>query len=175
MLPKILFLHGAGSNAAIFKVQTRRIQLVLKDRFDFVFAQAPFECGIGPGMSPTYEQSGPFFRWQCEEANSAYLGLTKADIRYEREVVRNYLNGILNPKSSDGGGGDMPFVGIIAFSQGSGIASGLLLDQHELGRCWGDCPTLQFAVLVCSTYPALTVLSGPDDDTGRPASSSPQL
>lgn len=165
MLPKILFLHGAGSNAAIFKVQTRRIQLALKDRFDFVFAQAPFPCGIGPGMSPTYEHSGPFFRWQCEEApSSAHLGLTKADIQREREVVRDYLSGVLSPMNSSGG--DMPFVGIIAFSQGGGIASGLLLDQHELGRYWGDCPTLQFAVLICSTYPALTVLPDPVDETG---------
>ncbi|KAK6215508.1 citrinin biosynthesis oxidoreductase CtnB [Colletotrichum tabaci] len=155
--PKILCLHGAGSNAAIFRVQLRRFTKALDDRFDFVFPNAPFECGIGPGMHPTFAGSGPFYRWQCEESNSEHLGLTAEDINHERETVRDHLGNLVKPLS------DAPFVGIFAFSQGCGIATGLLLDQHELGRSWGHCLTFQFAWLVCSTYPPLTLLTSPKE------------
>ncbi|TEA10221.1 Esterase mlcF [Colletotrichum sidae] len=161
--PKVLCLHGAGSSAAIFKVQLRRFTRALGDRFDFVFADAPFECGIGPGMHPTFATSGPFYRWQCDESGSAaHLGLTAEDVDREREAVRNHLGGIL---ARTGGGGGAPFVGVVAFSQGCGIATGLLLDQHELGRRWGCCPTFQFAWLICATYPALTLL--PREERGE--------
>ncbi|TLD19850.1 hypothetical protein PspLS_09591 [Pyricularia sp. CBS 133598] len=156
--PKILCLHGAGSSAAIFKVQLRRFIKAFNDRFEFVFANAPFECGIGPGMHPTFSGSGPFYRWQCEESNSEHLGLTEQDINREREIVRDHLGNILMKPTN------APFVGVMAFSQGCGIATGLLLDQYELGRLWGHCPTFQFACLMCATYPPLTLLTSRERD-----------
>ncbi|KAL0930674.1 citrinin biosynthesis oxidoreductase CtnB [Colletotrichum truncatum] len=160
--PKVLCLHGAGSSGAIFKVQLRRFTKALSAQFDFVFANAPFECGIGPGMHPTFASSGPFYRWQCEESNSEHLGLTEEDINRERQIVKDYIGNLLKKSSN------APFVGVIGFSQGCGIATGLLLDQHELGRCWGYCPIFQFAWLICATYPPLTLLTSQERDSSVP-------
>ncbi|TIC91052.1 hypothetical protein CH35J_011038 [Colletotrichum higginsianum] len=68
-------------------------------------------------MHPTFAGLGPFYRWQCEESNSEHLGLTAEDINRERETVRNHLGNLLKQVS------DAPYVGIVAFSQGCGIAT----------------------------------------------------
>ncbi|TVY48931.1 Esterase [Lachnellula occidentalis] len=41
-LPTIICLHGAGTNAAIFNIQSIRIQRALRDSFHFIFLQGPF-------------------------------------------------------------------------------------------------------------------------------------
>lgn len=163
-MPKILCLHGAGSSAAIFKVQTRQIQAAFKDRLEFVFAQGPFETSIGPGMQPTFTDSGPFYRWRCSSAEA--LGTSADDVERERAVVRAYLGEVV--RSARGA----PFVGIMAFSQGCGVATGLVLDQYALGREWGEVSNFQFAILICGIYPALRLLApAPKTDPGSPGSS----
>lgn len=152
-LPRILCLHGSGSSAAIFKVQLRRIVRSFDDQFEFVFAQGPFECGIGAGMHPTFTHSGPFYRWHCSEAKTDHTGITAEAAEKERRIVRDYLGCLLQDSNA------APFVGVIAFSHGCAIATNLILEQHELGKLWGRCLTFQFAILFCSTYPPTTLIS----------------
>lgn len=128
-LPQILCLHGAGSSGAIFKCQTRNIQAALRNRFEFVFADAPFESSIGPGMSPTFNDSGPFYRWHAGESQSTHLGLTSKEQEGERDAVRDYLKDLL----------------------ANNIATGLLLERQGLEELWGGCPSFQFALLFCGT------------------------
>jgi predicted esterase len=150
-LPKILCLHAAGSSAAIFKVQGRRIFPALRNEFSFEFVDAPFTSKPGPGMGP-FEDSGPFWRWHCDLSATVGFDITEVEVAEERDVARNML---LN-KLRDMGSG---VVGIIALSQGARIATGLLLyierlkqEQRfaELGL-----PDIKFAVINSSTYPPL--------------------
>jgi pimeloyl-ACP methyl ester carboxylesterase len=63
-LPRILCLHGGGTNARIFRQQCRVLRKSLNDRFRFVFADAPFICSRpGPDVTSVYASQGPFRSW----------------------------------------------------------------------------------------------------------------
>lgn len=128
LLPKILCIHGAGSSGAIFRVQGRKIFQALRGEFQFVFVDAPFRSTAGPGMRPVYEDSGPFCRWQCDISAAVAFDITEDEIQEEREKVRQYLESQL--RSQDG----VPFVGVMAFSQGARVATGLLLYLEKKRR-----------------------------------------
>lgn len=145
-LPRILCIHGAGSSGAIFRIQSRKIHYALRNDFRFIFAQAPFKSLAGPGIHPVFEGAGPFYRWHCDSSASDAFDITDSEIATERRIVREYLEKIL---SDDDGA---PFVGIMAFSQGTRVATGLLLDQRRQ-RGHNDLPPLRFAILLCGTYP----------------------
>lgn len=149
-LPRILCFHGAGSSGAIYRAQGRKIFRALQKEFRFVFLDAPFPSRAGPGMRPTYEDSGPFFRWQCDESAAANFDITEEEVRQEREQVRQCLD--VQLRNVDGA----PFVGILAFSQGARVATGLLyyLDKRRR-KGSSDLPEMMFAVINSGTYPPL--------------------
>jgi predicted amidohydrolase len=62
-LPRILCLHGGGTNARIFKAQCRRIIAQLDTEFRFFFAEAAFLSDAGSDVLLVYSQWGPFKRW----------------------------------------------------------------------------------------------------------------
>ncbi|KAI9783831.1 MAG: hypothetical protein M1839_003167 [Geoglossum umbratile] len=154
-LPRILCIHGAGSSGAIFRVQIRKIHQALRNKFRFIFVQAPFRSLAGPGMYPVFEGSGPFYRWHCDSSASTAFDITDSEIANERRIVREYLEKVL--RDDDGA----PFVGIIAFSQGTRVATGLLLDQQPK-RGYSDLPPTRFVVLLNGTYPPLLLTDVPD-------------
>ncbi|KAH0563018.1 hypothetical protein GP486_002414 [Trichoglossum hirsutum] len=113
LLPRILCVHGGGSNAAIFHAQTRFIRHALRDHFEFVFVDAPFECDAGPGVLPAFEGCGPYFRWTAlkkgeDEGAAAW------------KVLRRLVEGP----------GSERIVGLLGFSQGVRAVMGLLLRQQ---------------------------------------------
>jgi pimeloyl-ACP methyl ester carboxylesterase len=149
-LPKILCLHGAGSSGAIFRSHSRKICRALENEFDFVFLDAPFPSAAGPGMYPVYHESGPLFRWHCDGLSAEDWDITEDEIRMERKAVRQLTRGRL------GGDGDgASFVGILAFSQGVRVATGLLLSLLTIDG-W-QLPELRFVVLCSGTYPPLLI------------------
>ncbi|KAL8747964.1 MAG: hypothetical protein Q9190_000228 [Brigantiaea leucoxantha] len=150
-LPRLLCLHGAGSSSAIFRIQIRKILQALKDEFRFVFVEAPFKSSPGPGMFPTFEQAGPFYRWHCDSSASSAFDITDSEIAAERRTVRERLTKAL--LENDG----TPFVGIVAFSQGTRVATGFLLDWARQQGQQGSCSPLRLAVLFSGTYPPLPV------------------
>lgn len=48
--PKILCLHGGGTNVDIFQFQARKLNLLIDRKFDLVTPRAFVDCGPGPGM-----------------------------------------------------------------------------------------------------------------------------
>ena len=62
-LPRILCLHGGGTNARIFRAQCRALITQLESEYRLVFAQAPFDSHAGPDVLSVYSQWGPFRRW----------------------------------------------------------------------------------------------------------------
>ncbi|KAK8127000.1 uncharacterized protein PG998_002759 [Apiospora kogelbergensis] len=174
-LPTILCLHGAGTNGTVFRLQSRRIIQALQHAFRFVFVDAPFEALPGPGVIPTFEQLRPYFRWHCDENAVGEFNIDLADVAREREQVRSLLtahltreNGVEKEEEelqeeeaaaqrsggghSDGHNRGPGVVGVMAFSQGTRVATGLCLDP-ELGR------DIHFAILIAGTFPALHLSS----------------
>jgi hypothetical protein len=64
-LPRILCLHGGGTNARIFRAQCRGLIAQLKFEFRLVFAEGPFISEAGPEVTTVFGQWGPFKRWFC--------------------------------------------------------------------------------------------------------------
>ncbi|KAI9765531.1 MAG: hypothetical protein M1840_007357 [Geoglossum simile] len=127
-LPRILCLHGGGSSAAIFHAQTRFIRYVLRDQFEFIFVDAPFETEPGPGILPIFEDCGPYFRWSAAEGGED-----------EGRAVAKVLRGLEQEER---------IVGLLGFSQGVRAVMGLLLRQQNKPK---DLPkdglmSLRFAV-----------------------------
>jgi predicted esterase len=111
LLPRILCLHGGGSNADIFHAQTRFIRYALRGRFEFIFVNGPFESKPGPDILPIFEDCGPYFRWSSEEAGEE-----------EGEATAKVLQRLEQEER---------IVGLLGFSQGVRVVMGLLLRQQN--------------------------------------------
>ncbi|KAK4067251.1 uncharacterized protein Triagg1_7694 [Trichoderma aggressivum f. europaeum] len=150
-LPRILCLHGAGSSAAIYRVQGRKIFSGLRNDFQFEFVESPFRSSSGPGME-LFADSPPFYRWQCDMGASLSFDITADEVRAERQKVTDLLEGALLKKAD----GKQPFVGIMAFSQGARVATGLLLHLARMRRQGCDkYYNIRFAIISNATYPPL--------------------
>jgi Serine hydrolase (FSH1) len=146
--PRILCLHGGGTSSLIFRIQARQLQQLLHNHVDFVYHDAPFECRPGPGVLPTFEGAGPFFKWTSgddepptDEGPFDFVTIDESIRRLRDEIG--------------------PFEGIFAFSQGVRVAATLLsraqrsLDSpqgHELNDQNRD---FRFAIFVGGTFPPL--------------------
>lgn len=158
-LPAILCLHGGGSNATVFKIQARRIMWILEDHFRFVFAQGTIQGPPGFGMH-VFESCAPFYRWIPHKftPGESHVEQTKpADV----EVLDQNLLKVIN----DNGGIDS-FVGVMGFSQGARVTSGLLLRQMMENRekpgssAW----KLKFGVMIGGSYPPIGLYPGVKTD-----------
>ncbi|EEH16749.2 hypothetical protein PABG_06836 [Paracoccidioides brasiliensis Pb03] len=149
-LPSILCLHGSGTSAAIFEVQTARVRRELQNRFSFVFLDAPFETNPGPGVLPVFADAAPYFTWLDPSASSppprsldrrdGAGGDEDGSLLSTRDNARRRVHTKLMPPRTaellektireqikrDGRG----FAGVMGFSMGGRLAAGLLLDQQ---------------------------------------------
>lgn len=143
--PAILCLHGGGTSAEIFKIQTVRLRKSLEDCFEFIFINAPFEAEAGPGVSPVFDGCDPFYRW-------IIIGSPDKPKKTDDLLKKT----IADQKLKDGRG----FVGVLGFSQGAKTAAGLLLEQQLKKRRDGldtNRDGFAFGVILCGTTPPLTV------------------
>jgi predicted esterase len=151
-LPAILMLHGGGSNATVFKIQSRRLLWTLEKQFRFVFAQAPIPGAPGFGMLPVFASCAPFYRWVNRKfvAGEADVEATPAD-----EVAR--LDAELTALMEQNGGVDS-FKGIIGFSQGARLVPGLLLRQKIEERDAGVSKwKFSFGVMIGGPFPPISL------------------
>ena len=141
--PRVLMLHGGGTSATIFTIQTRKVIWSLKKYFDFQFLDAPWESPPGPGVLPTFADAGPYYRWA----------------RWYESEDGDLLKQRLRSKLQEPGG---TWVGLLGFSQGGRLAAGLLWDQ-ERGKLDDFLPGLdfKFGVFVGASYPVLHLSHGP--------------
>ncbi|KAM0208908.1 hypothetical protein ACHAPQ_009578 [Fusarium lateritium] len=146
-LPAILCLHGAGTNATIFSLQARTIIRCLKHKFRFIFVNAPFESLPGPGVIPTFAEIRPYLRWHCDEAAIKEFDVSPEVVDNERRLVRSMLSEQIEEEAT---GPSLGIVGVMAFSQGTRVATGLCLDP-ALGS------SIRFAILIAGTFPALSL------------------
>ncbi|KAH8163410.1 hypothetical protein CIB48_g4820 [Xylaria polymorpha] len=122
-LPRILCLHGGGTNARIFRAQCRRLTASLESEFRFVFVEAPFSSTAGSDVMSVYNQWGPFKRWLRWRLDQPVLShaqvVREIDHAMEDEMNRDDLRGAT---------GD--WVGLLGFSQGAMVAASVLYRQQ---------------------------------------------
>jgi predicted esterase len=141
-LPTILCLHGHGTSGAIFEAQTRNIRQALRAQYKFVYIDAPHESEAGPGVYPVFEDAGPFYSWFSKPT------ISEPDIRETISSKAKELAGLgkyvetqlaeRNIKTSD-------VVAVMGFSQGTIVASLLLLQAQWRDARWGN---LRFGILL---------------------------
>ncbi|KAL1880160.1 hypothetical protein Daus18300_001523 [Diaporthe australafricana] len=61
--PVLLLLHGAGSSAAIFRIQTHFLAKALSPYFDLIYVDAPLRGAPGPGILPYFQGMEAYYRW----------------------------------------------------------------------------------------------------------------
>ncbi|KAK7434904.1 hypothetical protein CaCOL14_011172 [Colletotrichum acutatum] len=154
-LPAILCLHGQGTNGAIFSHQSRALVKSLSDRFRFVFIDSPFTSWQpGPGVVPTYTDQKPYRRWHYDKAQ-VETGVSAEAVDAERARVRALIARHFQAEAEEETGAGI--VGIMAFSHGTRVATGLCLDG-EFGL------SIKIAILISPVFPSLS-MGGTSMDT----------
>lgn len=135
---RILCLHGDGTNAEIFEAQLRRISLALAPHYDLVCINGPFECAPGYGVSPFFDDCGPFYRWlRLEDSFEDACGTARKDLgsNDNNNDARNQQpgDGILDTFRDlhfEFDDDDKAFDGILGFSSSGGVVAGILKHQQ---------------------------------------------
>lgn len=122
-LPRILCLHGGGTNARIFRSQCRVILTHLKGKFRLVFAEAPLQCHAGPDVLSVYKEWGPFKSWI-----PSALGCPEIDNHTATELFKEAIDRAIDEDNDLGASG--PLVGLLGFSQGAKMCASLLYLQQ---------------------------------------------
>ncbi|KAI1654251.1 serine hydrolase FSH [Daldinia decipiens] len=152
-LPRILCLHGGGTNARIFRAQCRVVSRTLEPYFRMVYAEAPYESGAGPDVLSVYAEHGPFKRWlrwlpehpELEDENAV------ADINASLKDAMD---------ADDQAGATGPWVGLLGFSQGAKIAASILYRQQIRSEKLGSAQAgsdWKFAVLMAGRAPIVNL------------------
>ncbi|KAK4143115.1 serine hydrolase FSH [Dichotomopilus funicola] len=80
--PKILFLHGSGTNPDIYRLQTRKLAEHLRPHFTLLYPAAPIPRDAGPGVLPIFAGCDPFLTWLDDTSTTterAFWGGARAD------------------------------------------------------------------------------------------------
>ena len=125
----------------IFKIQLVRLAHFLRPHFHLVFLDAPFPSPAGPGVLPVFESAGPYYRWTPQKDDD--------DTSKVRTAIRKAMI-----EEGDG----MPFVGILGFSQGAMLATGILMEQYQRGGgLAGEDQKFKFGVFLVGGFPPLAL------------------
>ncbi|KAF6825541.1 major facilitator superfamily transporter [Colletotrichum musicola] len=119
-LPRILCLHGGGTNARIFKAQCRVIRAALAKDFRLVFVEAPYASIPGPDVTSVYGDWGPFKSW-IPAGDVGTAGHSETVDRALRQAV----------DADDALGATGEWIAVLGFSQGAKLAASLLLRQQQ--------------------------------------------
>jgi predicted esterase len=164
-LPRIMCLHGGGTNARIFRMQCRMLVRALHSSFRLVFAEAPFPAHPGPDVTSVYKNYGPFKAW---------LRIRPDDpIQDARAIVDNIDASIAAAMFDDdqrrGGSGE--WVGLLGFSQGAKLAASILYSQ-QIGSIRTN---YRFALLLAGRGPLVWLHPGTPTPPGLVDAGQPTL
>lgn len=179
-LPRILCLHGGGTNSRIFRAQCRIIRRHLEHSFRLVFPDAPYFSKPGPDVTSVYAEWGPFRSWMKPQpggtANNPFSmppGRAKDVVMpvhdSDAAEVINAIDGSLADavRADDRAGATGEWVGLLGFSQGAKMAASLLLREQDRMESAGMTyqsmlrpsrgPMFRFAVLLAGRGPLVTL------------------
>lgn len=157
-LPRILCLHGGGTNARIFRAQCRGLIAQLKSEFRFVFAEGPFLSEAGPDVTKVFGGWGPFkrwFRWRPEHPEITPENAVKE--------IDQSLEDAIRQDTQQGATGE--WVAILGFSQGAKLCASLLYRQQvreeTMGKGYAG-SDYRFGILLAGRAPLISLDSGSD-------------
>ncbi|KAJ4393087.1 hypothetical protein N0V93_002294 [Gnomoniopsis smithogilvyi] len=137
--PKILCLHGGGTNPDIHQFQSRKLNILIDRQYELVTPKGIIDCGAGPGMLPFFEGSD-FAQWLWDGKGNEEWN-NNHEVEHEEWADLPQLVDIYHKQG--------PFEGIIAFSQGAKVGMHLVKWLQENEPDDG----LKYIVLVCCTSP----------------------
>ncbi|KAF7629464.1 hypothetical protein AFLA_013178 [Aspergillus flavus NRRL3357] len=119
-LPRIACFHGGGSSAAIYEIQCSFLTALLAHEFQFEFFEGPFDSIAGPGILPAFGGFEPYKSWFSKGESNGHNWTEQDSLEWVWTMME---------ERRAGQGGE--WVGVMGFSEGTRIASGLLLDQQS--------------------------------------------
>ncbi|ORY13580.1 serine hydrolase-domain-containing protein [Clohesyomyces aquaticus] len=132
--PIMLMLHGSGSSAAIFGVQTHLLAKSLSKTYDLIYLDAPIPSAPGPGVLPLFADMPSYSRWLAPSLPSS---LRVAELFGVAQYIAQQLQ-LQNIDAND-------VVSILGFSQGAMTALSMLA-LRLLGLA--TFPSLRFVVAI---------------------------
>jgi len=154
-LPRILSLHGGGTNDRIFRAQCSVLERKLKSTFRFCYARAPFPSEAGPDVLSVYERWGPFRRWLRWLPDHPEI-----DAHTAVEEIDECLKAAMEEDDRKGATGE--WVGLLGFSQGAKMCASLLYRQQIRIKMLGKSHAgfnYHFAVLFAGRAPLVSLES----------------
>ncbi|KAL2813946.1 serine hydrolase FSH [Aspergillus cavernicola] len=152
-LPRILCLHGGGTNARIFRAQCRVLLRYLSSTFRLCFAEAPFPSAPGPDVTSVYRDFGPFKRWLRSSPDQPHI-----HPRTAIDAIEKCLRTAMDEDNRQGATGE--WVGLLGFSQGAKMCASLLLQQQVRAERFGTHGTgtkWRFAILLAGQGPLVAL------------------
>ncbi|RDA95680.1 hypothetical protein CP533_1254 [Ophiocordyceps camponoti-saundersi (nom. inval.)] len=151
-LPRILCLHGGGTNARIFATQCRSLIQFLKAEFRLVFAEAAFPSHAGPDVTTVYGEWKPFKRWVRWLPEHPTLGHDEA-VGALDDALREAL------RRDDLRGATGECVALLGFSQGAKMVASLLYRQQlrEEAGLPPDTLRFRFGVIMAGSAPLVAL------------------
>ncbi|KAL8784612.1 MAG: hypothetical protein Q9213_003867 [Squamulea squamosa] len=125
--PRILCLHGGGTNARIFRMQCRVLEHSLRHCFRLVYAEGPFPAQPGPDVTSVYRNYGPFKAWQLSTPLPDDRSIEEQD-RAVVDQISAAMDATMHADDQQGATGE--WVGLLGFSQGAKIAASILFAQQ---------------------------------------------
>ncbi|KAK3060500.1 hypothetical protein LTS18_008407 [Coniosporium uncinatum] len=126
-MPRVLCLHGSGSNATIFSSQTFAVRRLLPKDYEFIYVDGPFRCDPDPAIT----FPGPYYCWYNTPTSVKFAAAHRAVAR------------IIEEKG--------PFDFVMGFSQGGAVAGSVIV-HYALANPTAP-PLFQGAIFLCSTIP----------------------
>ncbi|KAF2198500.1 hypothetical protein GQ43DRAFT_443287 [Delitschia confertaspora ATCC 74209] len=176
-LPRILCLHGGGTNARIFKAQCRRLIAQLESDFRLVFAEAAFASNAGSDVLSVYSQWDPFKRWLRWRPEHPWVPPQYIIAELDRQLAEAM-------QQDDAHGATGTWIALLGFSQGAKVAASLLYRQQVreevLGKHHLGSTDFQFGILLAGRAPLVSLDSegfnlSPDLPSAAEITDSPDL
>ncbi|KAJ5822700.1 hypothetical protein N7447_005040 [Penicillium robsamsonii] len=152
-LPRILCLHGGGTNARIFQAQCRGLIAGLKSEYRLVFAQAPFASQAGSDVLSVYSQWGPFRRWLRWRPEHPVISPEDAV-----QEIDTWLEKTMHQDDLAGATGE--WIALLGFSQGAKVSASLLYRQQSWQELFGTRPAginFRFGILLAGQAPFISM------------------
>jgi hypothetical protein len=154
-LPRILCLHGGGTNARIFRAQCRVLRAHLHTKFRLCFADAPFLTKAHhPDVALAYKNFGTLRRWLRWMPDHPEI-----DAGLAIKAIEKSLDAAMKEDDEKGATGE--WVGLLGFSQGAKICASLMFRQQvraekKLEKRRGD-SNYRFAILMAGRGPLVSL------------------
>ncbi|KAA8905058.1 DUF341 domain-containing protein [Sphaerosporella brunnea] len=128
---RFLCLHGMGTNAEVFEMQTAALRFELGDRYKFEFVEGTVPWPAAPGIQALFPSHTDFYAYYDSTSGPSILSAL--------DLLHEYI-------AEEG-----PFDGVVGFSQGAALAATLMIRHDQLNQTVE--PLFRCAIFMCGAAP----------------------